>query len=602
MKAIFIREQLVSKRASLLFNHPPPPPHIPCKSRDCLALFRKYLKLLACLRKQGQATPTSFLRLESSRGSTPYQVRGKLGTAGIFPLGETKLPLSPEERAGVRVREAKAFRPVLVSSKRGVRAIKTFIAITLGTLIHTSILAQTTIDYDTNNNGLIDITTLAQLDAIRHDLNGNGDATHADYVAAFPNRDTNAATRMGCPSGTCTGYELMDDLDFDTNGDGDVDVNDGEIAWGRGTDAGNGWLPIGTFSNQFTATFQGNGHVIRNLFINRSINNVGLFGYSTGRLSQLGLVNVEITGEINTGGLVGRNLGTVSTSYVSGQVAGDASVGGLVGQSEFGSSITASYTRDQVRGNNRVGGLKGWHLLSTTTASYATGQVTGNSNVGGLIGTRGGGAITASYWDTETTGQSSSAGSPDTAGKTTAELQTPTDYTGIYADWNIDVDGDTNTGDTMGRDNPWAFGTSSQYPVLRYGRTQAQIRFQFDLQTLATADVNRDGTLSAQDALIMYRTYLPGVRGAGVAADDRERATAWQESGRTVGGDLNGDGDINEYDALIMFYAYQFRVLLQNHAALRQLLFNGLRGEPRQGQPIPDTDATYREFLMTYPP
>ena len=34
-------------------------------------------------------------------------------------------------------------------------------------------------------------------------------------------------------------------------------------------------------------------------------------------------------------------------------------------------------------------------------------------------------------------------------------------YTGIYADWNVDVDGDGNA------DDPWSFGTSSEYPTLR---------------------------------------------------------------------------------------------------------------------------------------
>ena len=39
-------------------------------------------------------------------------------------------------------------------------------------------------------------------------------------------------------------------------------------------------------------------------------------------------------------------------------------------------------------------------------------------------------------------------------------MQSPTGYTGIYASWNIDLDGDGNS------DNPWVFGTSSQYPTL----------------------------------------------------------------------------------------------------------------------------------------
>ena len=148
-----------------------------------------------------------------------------------------------------------------------------------------------------------------------------------------------------------------------------------------------------------------------------------------------------------------------------------------------------------------------------------------------------------------------------------------------------------------GNDNPWAFGNALQYPVLRYGRTQAQINAQFRLQgdaAFADADINQDSEIDEQDALFMYQTYLPGA-GAGVDANDRERANEWRRQGRAVGGDLNGDSDINEQDALIMFYAYQFRALLENHAALRQRLLNGLRGSGRRQ--MPNTDATYRELL-----
>ena len=77
------------------------------------------------------------------------------------------------------------------------------------------------IDYDTNDNNLIDVKTLDQLNAIRHDLDGDGDASHAEYIAAFPNRDNTAPGLMGCPD-DCTGYELMNDLDFDTSGNDDV--------------------------------------------------------------------------------------------------------------------------------------------------------------------------------------------------------------------------------------------------------------------------------------------------------------------------------------------------------------------------------------------
>ena len=55
-------------------------------------------------------------------------------------------------------------------------------------------------DYDDDNNNLIEIRTLAQLNAMRYDLDGNGAAddaaNNAAYAAAFP---FPVATTLGCP-------------------------------------------------------------------------------------------------------------------------------------------------------------------------------------------------------------------------------------------------------------------------------------------------------------------------------------------------------------------------------------------------------------------
>ena len=134
------------------------------------------------------------------------------------------------------------------------------------------------IDYDTDDDNLIEITTLAQLDAIRHDLDGDGAPTAGAgttaYNTAFPNRVTAATGRMGCP-GTCAGYELMADLDFDTSGD---DVADAPYAT---------WSPINTFET----TFQGNGHTISNL--NISTRYAAMFSSlgGSGVITGVGLLN-----------------------------------------------------------------------------------------------------------------------------------------------------------------------------------------------------------------------------------------------------------------------------------------------------------------------
>ena len=94
-------------------------------------------------------------------------------------------------------------------------------------------------DYDSDNDGFIDVANLAQLDALRYDLNGDGQVDGAiwrPYYTAYPM----GALGMGCPSDDgCTGYELTEDLDFDTDDDGDFDSDDDY--W----NGGDGWEPIG---------------------------------------------------------------------------------------------------------------------------------------------------------------------------------------------------------------------------------------------------------------------------------------------------------------------------------------------------------------------
>ena len=329
-------------------------------------------------------------------------------------------------------------------------------------------VADFAIDYDVGDDGLIAVTSLAQLHAIRWDLDGDGAATDPGYAQAFPD----AMPGMGCPATGCIGYELMADLDFDTD----------DAYWNGGL----GWEPIGSDTGPFTAVFDGNGHTIANLFIDRGgTNRIGLFGRTRwpGTIRRVGLPGVDVTGGYDTGSLVGWNSGRVEASYARGRVASArAEVGGLVGWNERDvtasyaavdvtggdyaggllggnhGAVTASYATGAVTGGATTGGLAGWSD-GRITASYATGRVTATSSeVGGLVGSSGGGTVTASYWDSETSGQSASAAG---VGQTTSALQEPTGYGGIYAEWNVDSDG------VSGPDDPWHFGTASEYPVLQ---------------------------------------------------------------------------------------------------------------------------------------
>ena len=402
------------------------------------------------------------------------------------------------------------------------------------------------IDYDTDDDGLIGISTLAQLDAVRHDLDGDGTPStdgETAYTEAFPD----AASGMGCPTtGGCSGYELMADLDFDTNGSGRADT--GDTYWNDGE----GWVPIGgagsidnrnrgilpTRRNPFHATFDGNGHAIANLFI--SMENapfIGLFGYSGydsdadsySIIRRVGMIGVELSGYDYIGGLVGWNEGEILSSYATGQVSGWNGLGGLVGmnrgsivssyatvrllgQSGAGGAVgglagnnekisggssgglpdprrgllAGSYATGDVSGGNSVGGLVGWNE-GTVIACYATGRVGGGVVISGLVGWNRGtiaasyatgeshqftsgqedglvntnsGLVQDSYFDRDTTLWWVSRRFSSRA-ETTEQLQEPTGYTDLYQNWNVDLDGDNSP------DDPWDFGTTSQYPVLK---------------------------------------------------------------------------------------------------------------------------------------
>ena len=347
------------------------------------------------------------------------------------------------------------------------------------TYILTLLLSLPVLQAQSDDPQLINITNLEQLDAMRYDLDGDGVADVVSDQTAYH------VVFSGLATGSYKGYELMVNLDFEVASSyASSTIN---MDWTTGS----GWEPIGIETNGFTAIFEGNGHTISNLFIGRSSTSyVGLFGYvseSSAELRNIGLLDVEVTGNYIVGGLVGRNDSFVSGSYATGSVAGGSSdrVGGLVGFNRDG-TISDSYATGSVKGDDKVGGLVGLNIEGTVLGSYATGSVTGEGFVGGLVGDNddgdisnsyatgmvtganvvgglvgiaggtvsnsyatgmvtgeidtgglvginSGGTVTASYYNTETTGQNDIG---QGVGKTTAELLTPTGYTGIYQTWN----------------------------------------------------------------------------------------------------------------------------------------------------------------------
>ncbi len=235
----------------------------------------------------------------------------------------------------------------------------------------------------------------------------------------------------------------------------------------RNWNYGEGFEPIGDDLNPFTGNFNGRGYRITGLYINRGDDDVGLFGYiGGGNVFDLGLKDVEISGEDEVGGIAGSNRwGSIERTYVTGVVNGDEAVGGLVGENKGGivresyataeirgdekigglvgknedSTIENSYSTGGVYGDEKVGGLVGENEDSTIRNSYAAGMVIGTSDTGGLIGENDGGVVINSFWDIETSEQTISDGG---TGMTTEDMQSIETYTdtsavGLNEPWNI---------------------------------------------------------------------------------------------------------------------------------------------------------------------
>ena len=355
-------------------------------------------------------------------------------------------------------------------------------------------------DYDNDDDGLIDIYSLRQLNAIRWDRDGDGAPLgyHADdYASAFYDHPAD----MGCPTSTldeddndCIGYELDDDLDFDTDGDGTTHTDGTGDSGDAYYNGGTGWDPIGWRHARFTATFNGNGKVIANLFIGHYQRAVawGLFGAtgSSATITALGMedANVDpLTGYGNAGAVVGENQGRVAACWATGTVSHAGKVGGIVGLNDTTGVLVASYSRALLSGSghsiDREAGLAGRNLGVIRT-SYSAGPIHGTRAGGHSPGT-----AVATYWDTDISGSRDRDSVPP-EGRTTAELQGPTEYgtSGLYATWDDeDVDGDGIAGEAVD-DDAWDFGTSSQHPVLKFAGFDTTR--QFNQQRAILIDAN----------------------------------------------------------------------------------------------------------------
>ncbi|MCS3081208.1 fimbrillin family protein [Bacteroides ovatus] len=187
---------------------------------------------------------------------------------------------------------------------------------------------------------------------------------------------------------------------------------------------GKDWTPIGTsFDNSYTGTFDGGNHTITGLKIDQSgTDNVGLIGRlgSGGKVQDVTLTEVNVTGGTYVGGIAGQTDGTVENCSVNGTVTGQNQTGGIVGRNF--STISGCSAEGTVTGNTNVGGISGLCVPnydtgtgsligSTIEGCHSTAAVSGISSVGGVVGNLGNGCSLMACYSTGNVTATSTDGS-----------------------------------------------------------------------------------------------------------------------------------------------------------------------------------------------
>ncbi len=179
----------------------------------------------------------------------------------------------------------------------------------------------------------------------------------------------------------------------------DIVVND-SVLNADGSLKGNGfksWTPIGTYSYNYSGTFDGNGHTVSGLYFYKTTSGnypnggdqIGLIGYSNGAaIKNVGLVDSYLHGRWRVAGICGYSSGgTITNCYNTSTINAPGNVAaGIFGEGS-NCKITSCYNQGLIKGGCYVAGIAAYNSNGTVTDCYTVGTVEGlNSPIGGIYG------------------------------------------------------------------------------------------------------------------------------------------------------------------------------------------------------------------------
>ena len=295
--------------------------------------------------------------------------------------------------------------------------------------------------------------------------------------------------------------------------------------------AGFDWTPLA----KLYAAFDGQGHVIRNLYINSSSYPAGVFGY------------------LKTGASVTK-LGV--TGDVTCTAKSNAQAGGIAGYMESDTSITECFSTVNVTSKKHAGGIAGYvNASSVISDCYATGNIaTISANecyLGGICGSgwkeTTGAALTNCYFTGTVTG---SGGNASYVGGVSCN-KTEASYTNCYylagtvsgesPKYGVTGKGTAKTADEL---KALALTLGDKFTADRNGINSGYPVLAWQLP-IVLGDVNGDGKADNLDAALVYAYY-----------NGKQELSARQQTAA----DVNGDGKADNLDAALIYAFYNGKI------------------------------------------
>lgn len=217
-----------------------------------------------------------------------------------------------------------------------------------------------------------------------------------------------------------------------------------------------GWLPIPGFQG----TLEGNGHVIKNLMINRQSSDYqGLFEYLRGgAIMNIGIISCNIYGNNCVGAFVGMMCtpeDLIENCFSTGNILCNTRSGGIAGVVNSGTIIN-SYSTVYMSITSDSSGIAGYMNGDTAVLKNCYSAITSNSASGlGCVGKKDAGTVTNCFFDATLRASQNTDGAQN---KTTVEMQTANTF-------------DSWTGEMYSFEKPVWIIRDGKYPALYFTET-----------------------------------------------------------------------------------------------------------------------------------